>query len=71
MSDFTRYHQLREAMAAMLKAGQFQSLPFQDAWQQVEALKNKHKGLPPLPESGDYEAQEQEDCETANLQGLR
>ena len=71
MSDFTRYQQLRDAMAAMLKAGQFQTLPFQDAWQQMETLKNKNGGLPPLPENSDYEADNMEAAETANLQGLR
>ena len=69
MSDFTRYHQLREAMAAMLKAGQFQSLPFQDAWQQMETLKNKNGGLPPLPP--EWEDREQELAEIGVESGLR
>ena len=69
MSDFTRYHQLREAMAAMLKAGQFQTLPFQDAWLASERIINRHGGMPPLPD--DYEADNMEAAETANMEGRR
>ena len=56
-------------MAAMLKAGQFQSLPFQDAWLASERIKNRHGGMPPLPDS--YEADDMELAETANMEGRR
>lgn len=69
MTDHTKYHQLQSAMRCMIHAGQLQSDAFQDAWRQCETIKNKHGGLPPIPD--DYTAAEMELAETANMEGTR
>lgn len=67
--DFTRYQEIQEQMRVMIRNGQYNYLTFNDAWTELEAIKAKHGGFPPPPD--DYEAQEQEACEMANMKGLR
>lgn len=69
MSDFKTYVQLRDAMRCMIRAGAFNSLAFQDAWQQTENLKAKYNGMPPLPP--EFEDREQELAEIGVEAGLR
>jgi len=68
-SDFQKYQDLQAAMHCMIRSGQFQSAAFQDAWQQSENVKARYGGMPPIPE--DYDDEEQELCETANMMGTR
>ena len=68
-TDYQKYHQLRDAMRDMIKAGQFHSEAFQDAWAQSENIKNRHGGNPPMPD--DLDALEQELCEAGVEAGVR
>lgn len=67
--DFTRYHEIQAQMRTMIKEGKMDSAAFTADWLECESIKNRHGGLPPPPD--DYEAQEQEACEMANMKGLR
>jgi hypothetical protein len=71
LTDFQTYTQLRDAMRCMIHAGAFNSLAFEDAWQMTENIKNRHGGMPPLPDDYDYEADNMETAETANMEGRR
>lgn len=66
---FTRYHELRRQMSAMIRVGQKDYQLFNDAWTELEEIKNQCGGLPPVPE--DAEAMEQEMAEMENESGNR
>lgn len=69
-TDFTRYQEIQEQMRVMIREGRYNYLTFQDLWEESEAIVAAHGGMPPEPPD-DYEAQEQEACELANMEGTR
>ena len=65
-TDFERYHELTRTMQCCPP----DTAEFQNAWRELETIKNRHGGMPP-PEPPDEYALELEQCENANEQGLR
>lgn len=67
--DWIRYNDLRRKCTAMIRAGQKDYQIFWDMWEELEAIKSKHNGMPPIPD--DPNALDQEICEMAVENGLR
>lgn len=57
-TDHQTYHDLQAAMKCMTRAGMFNTMAFQDAWQMSEKIKSKYGGLPPPPDDIDFLDQE-------------
>lgn len=70
-SDFQKYQNLQTQMRNLITEGKHDSPEFQAAWLASEEIKNRHGGLPAIPEGFDPDAFEQEQCELEVERGNR
>lgn len=70
MTDHERYQQLQTQMRQMIREGKHNYQIFQDAWEESNTILNRHGGFPPIPPD-DYDAQNMELAEQANMEGTR